>query len=146
MTDDETPKLQIDSDWKAEAQAEKERLAQKEAEKQDQPEGPTDLPDPDFRSIIGVLASPAVMGLGTMADPRTGSVMIDLVGAKFHIDLLETLEQKTKGNLSDEEGRELTQILAELRSRFVQVSDLVAQQAATAAPDAGAGPSQIHTP
>ncbi|MBT5583338.1 MAG: DUF1844 domain-containing protein, partial [Phycisphaerae bacterium] len=37
MTTDETPKIHVDSDWKAEAQAEKEKLAQTEAAKTDTP-------------------------------------------------------------------------------------------------------------
>jgi hypothetical protein len=73
------------------------------------------------------------MGLGAMADPQTGRVVIDLEGAQFSIDVLDVLEQKTKGNLSKEEADELKQILAELRSRYVQISQLVAKQMAAQA-------------
>ncbi len=140
------PKLHIDSDWKAEAQKEKERLAQKEqaAKASKSAEGkpgaggkgasskgePGELPEASFRSLIGMLASQAVMGLGAMADPQTNRVVIDLEGSRFAIDLLDVLEQKTKGNLEKEEADELRQILAELRSRFVQISQLVAKQMA----------------
>ena len=50
---DPAPKLQIDSDWKAEAQAEKERLAAKEAENKadaDGPGAPGELPEANFKS------------------------------------------------------------------------------------------------
>jgi hypothetical protein len=129
MTDEE-PKIQIDSDWKAEAQAEKERLAEKEqAQAEREPDHrPGELPQPDFRALVGTLASQAIMGLGAVADPKTGRVVIDLVTSRFSIDLLGVLEEKTKGNISDEEAKELTQTLAELRARFVQISNLVAQQ------------------
>ena len=110
--DQGAPKLHIDSDWKAEAQREKERLAEKEkqakpaAAKPGQPSRETgELPPADFKSLIGMLASQAVMGLGAMADPQSGRVIIDLEGARFAIDLLDVLEQKTKGNLSEEEGK-----------------------------------------
>jgi len=68
------------------------------------------------------------MGLGALGDQKTGRVVIDLGTARFAIDLLGVLEEKTKGNISDEEALELTQTLAELRARFVQISNLVAQQ------------------
>ncbi len=137
--DDPSPKLQVDSDWKAEAQAEKERLAQQEEAKAESGEGrPGELPEASFKTLMGVLASQAIMGLGAMGDPKTGRVMIDLDGAKFNIDLLEVLDEKTKGNLDDDEANDLTQVLTELRSRFVHVAQLVAQQGA-APPEAGAG-------
>ena len=137
---DETPvpKIQVDSNWKAEAQAEKERLVEKEAEKEtkkaEEPGGgetPQELPEADFKALMGLLASQAIMGLGAYTDPKTGGVVVDLLGSKFAIDLLGVLEEKTKGNTSEEEAKELSQVLAELRMRFVQVSDAVVKQAAS---------------
>ena len=55
-------------------------------------------------------------------------MVIDVVGAQFAIDLLGVLEEKTKGNLSAEESAELTEVLAHLRARFVQIARLVASQ------------------
>ncbi|MBT5656508.1 MAG: DUF1844 domain-containing protein [Phycisphaerae bacterium] len=139
MTTDETPKIHVDSDWKAEAQAEKEKLAQAEAAKTDTPsEGGGKLPPPDFKGLVGLLASQAVMGLGAMPDQSGKGVMIDLEGAKFAIDLLDMIELKTKGNLKEDESTELSAVLTELRSRFVQITELLAQQAAQPAA-AGSG-------
>lgn len=146
---DDTPRIHVDSDWKAEAQAEKDRLAEqataKEAAAGDAPTDPNappgaELPPADFKGLMGVLASQAIMGLGAYTDPKTGGVVIDLPGAKFAIDLLAILEEKTTGNISEEEAGELTNILNELRSRFVQIAQLVAQQAA-----AGVGPDGTPT-
>ncbi len=134
-SEDTTPKIQIDSDWKAEAQAEKERLdtqEQAKSEKKAQTRGK--LPDADFRGLVSMLASQAIMGLGTMTDPKTGGVVIDLEGSRFSIDLLGVLEEKTKGNLTEEEATELTQLNTELRNRFVEVTKLVAQHAAAPSP------------
>lgn len=136
--DDSAPKLQIDSDWKAQAQAEKAKLLEQEKAREEQvgedAQQPGKLPQADFKSLMGVLASQAIMGLGAMNDPKTGKVVIDLEGARFSIDLLGVLEDKTKGNLSNEQSKEITQILAELRSRFVQITQLVAQQQAGGSP------------
>jgi uncharacterized membrane protein len=135
MTDqDSTPKIHIDADWKAEAQAEKERMKASEAahsgeSREQKPRGPRELPEANFRTLVSVLASQALLGLGTVADPEQKGVMVDLDGARFSIDLLGVLEDKTTGNLSDDESKELKSLLGELRSRFVQVSQLIAQQA-----------------
>ncbi len=142
--DEPTPKLHVDTDWKAEAQAEKERLTVAESARSESrgtgrtPDGGT-LPNADFRALVGILASQALMGLGTMQDPQTKGIVIDFEGSRFSIDLLGVLEEKTKGNLTDEESTELVQLLAELRSRFVQINDLVARQAAVTAVPGAAG-------
>lgn len=141
--DEEAPKLQIDSNWKAEAQAEKERLAKQEQEKEKEKattgtSGRERPPEADFKSLMGVLASQAIMSLGALGDPKTGRVVIDLEGARFSIELLSVLEEKTKGNLTDEEAKEIAQVLAELRNRFVQITHMVAQQAPP--------PSAVSTP
>ena len=143
--EDPAPKLHIDSDWKTEARAEKARLESVEEAKEkkgDRPEA-GEMPKADMRALIGVLASQAIMGLGAVGDPKAGKVVVDLPGSQFCIDLLAVLEEKTKGNLSDEEAKELNQILAELRGRYVQISHLIAKQAAagpgTAAGAAGGG-------
>ena len=125
-------KLHIDSDWKAQAQAEKDRLARQEAEREAKGSGrgkPGEMPPADFRSLVGVLASQAMSGLGVYGDEK-GRLIVDPVGAKFSIDLLGVLEEKTRGNLAKEEAEELTGILQELRVRFVQVVELLARQAA----------------
>lgn len=125
---DESNRLHIDSDWKAQAQAEKERLAEKEASRTDEAGTPGEMPPADFRGLIMTLGSQAMMGLGAYGDPQTGQVMIDLPGAQFAIDLLGVLEEKTKGNLTAEEATELNEVLSQLRSRFVYVAKLVAAQ------------------
>ena len=128
---DDAPKLHIDSDWKAEAQAEKERLAAKAASKAEDKAatgGPGELPPADFKGLMGILVSQAIMGLGAYTDPESGGVVVDLPGSRFAIDLLAVLEEKTKGNLTDDEAKELSAVLGELRSRFVQIAQLIAQQ------------------
>jgi len=46
----------------------------------------------------------------------------DLELARYHIDMLGTLEQKTRGNLSPQESKVLTQTLNDLRMAFVQLT------------------------
>ena len=127
MSEDKTPEIQIDNDWKAEAQAEKERLSQAEQKAEEKAEA-RQMPEPNFRGLLGILASQALMGLGMHQDPSGKGVMVDLEGSKFAIDLLEMLQGKTEGNLTEEESAELKQLISELQSRFVQIAQLVAAQ------------------
>ena len=124
---DQTPQIQVDSDWKAEAQAEKERLTEAEQKVEEKAEQ-RQMPEPDFRGLLGILASQALMGLGMHQDPSGKGVMVDLEGSKFAIALLEMLNEKTKGNLSEEEVKELKQLVTELQNRFVQIAQLVSAQ------------------
>ncbi len=154
MTDESsTPKLHIDSDWKAQAQAEKERLAQKEHAREEERKtgaaGPDELPPAEFRTLVSMLASQALMGLGGYGDQKSGKVVVDLPGAKLSIDLLAVLEEKTKGNLSKEEEDELREVLAAVRSRFVYFVDLVTRQQALGNLEqerGGAGPTLGGSP
>ncbi len=139
------PKIVIDSDWKAQAQAEREKLAAQEkkaaASKPPQGTGPgaaagqqmEGLPPADFRSLLEVLITQALMYMGGFPDPETGRAMVSLEHAKFHIDLLAVLEAKTKGNLAAEEAADLAQVLNQLRLQFVEISKAVAQAIAKGA-------------
>lgn len=137
-TPEETPQLHVDSDWKAEAERERERLAAAEAKAREEADAagaagggrPGELPPADFRGLVGMLASQALMGLGAVADPQTGGAVVDLDGSRFAIDLLGVLEEKTAGNLAEEEATELSQALAALRTRYVEISKIVAEQMA----------------
>lgn len=125
---DQAPKIIVDSDWKSQAQAEKEKLAEQEAKAAPAGKGgPDALPPADFRGLVGMLATQAVMYMGGLADRSTGQAIFDPEYSKHMIDLLGVLESKTKGNLSDEESKELSGVLHELRLRFVELSDYVAK-------------------
>jgi hypothetical protein len=141
---DTPPKIEIDSDWKAEAQAEKERLATAEKKVEERAEA-RKVPDADFRGLLGALASQALMGLGMHQDPSGKGVMVDLEGSKFVIDLIGVVEEKTKGNLSEDEAAELTQLYTELQNRFVQIAQLVTAQA-TGGADAPLGTGAASPP
>jgi hypothetical protein len=118
------PKLIIDSDWKSQAQAEKDKLAEKAA-----PKGGADpeTRDVTFEDVIGMLATNALSYLGYVPDPYTGQAMVSLEYAKLHIDMLNVIESKTKGNLNETEKASLDKILTQLRAAFVEVSQAVAK-------------------
>ena len=118
------PKLIIDSDWKSQAKAEKEKLAEKTAPKAQESQEQREI---GFEDIVGMLATNTLSYLGYVPDPYTGQAMVSLEYAKLHIDLLGVLEQKTKGNLTEDEKSALEKTLSQLRMAFVEVSQAVAQ-------------------
>ncbi|MBN8644963.1 MAG: DUF1844 domain-containing protein [Planctomycetes bacterium] len=133
-----TPSLHVDSDWKAQAQAEKERLAREEAEraaKQAPAGGPGqaqgEFPVPDFRALVDMLAMQAVMYMGGVADKSSGRAIFDPEYSRHMIDLLGVLEEKSKGNITPEEQQDLSLVLNELRLRYVELMKMVAAQAAS---------------
>ena len=80
----------------------------------------------------------ALRGMGKIQDPATGEMMRDLDLARTAIDWLEMLEEKTAGNLTDEESRLLRQVLTTLRLNFVDERE---REASSPAEDAGAAGS-----
>ena len=119
--DKDEPKIHVDSDWKAQAQAEKEKLSKKEepAAGLETDRGP--FPEPSFSLLVISLVSQALICLGDLDNPITKKKQLDLEAAKHHIDMLEMLDAKTSGNLSDEEKKLLDAVLYELRMRYVQL-------------------------
>lgn len=73
----------------------------------------------DFSSFIVSLASSAMVHLGEVADPL-GQQTENLSLAKQTIDVIGLLEEKSKGNLDEEETKLLETILYDLRMRFVK--------------------------
>jgi hypothetical protein len=142
MSESETPKLIIDSDWKAQAQAEKEKLSQQEQErsaKAGERGGDAEgMPPPDFRTLVGMLATQALMYMGAIPDEQ-GRAMVALDVAAHYTDMLEMLSSKTKGNLSKDEEEELTEVVRELRARFVQLTGMVAEARKKQASGGGQG-------
>ena len=114
MTDEER-RLQIDDDWKSEPAAEKARLAETVEEQAGQP-----MPAADFVGLIQLIAMQAVVGLGGLAGPGGQEIPPNLELAKHHIDMLEVIEAKTKGNLNDEEKRLIDTTLHQLRMAYVE--------------------------
>lgn len=78
------------------------------------------MPELNFTTFILSLNSSALVHLGMANDPTTGNAMKNLPVAKQTIDVIAMLEEKTRGNLTSDEGRLLTNILYELRLLYVK--------------------------
>jgi hypothetical protein len=137
---DETPSLHIDTDWKKQAQEEKKRLVEEAKRAAAVPSTPAAPPSADpltpgrpgggrprgetvasFASIIQSFLSQARYFLGELS-PQGMEPAINLDMAKYQLDMLSILEDRTKNNLAEDEQRLLDTALYELRMRFVNVA------------------------
>ena len=118
----------VDSDWKAQARAEKEKLAEKaKASEASKPAGSAargqgGMPPANFETLISTLTTQALFAMGAIPDPRTGQRIQHLDLAKHNIDMLGVLEEKTKGNLTQEESDMLAKTAYELRTTYIRLA------------------------
>jgi len=75
-----------------------------------------------FSTLVLSLGSSAVMALGLEKNPQTNKFEKDLELARFNIDMLQLLKEKTKNNLDAEEKLFLEQITSDLQLRYVAAS------------------------
>ncbi len=115
-------KIIIDEDWKAEAQKEKEVLAEEEEKDEQQPKRRGPLPKGDLAALISTLTTQAFFSMGAFKIEGQENREPDLELAKYNIDMLETLEEKTKGNLSEDEAKILAETLNQVRMAYVKLS------------------------
>lgn len=119
------PKIVVDEDWKSRVQAEKEAAGKPAAASEPEKETKTQraatapLPDASFELLVSTLMAQALTAMGKLPDPVQGHAVVRPDLAQHYIDLLGMLEQKTKGNLTDDEAQMLDAVLHQLRMTFV---------------------------
>lgn len=134
---DETPSLQIDTDWKKQAQEEKKRLAEQSKERAaaaTTTAGPSvspsaarerqpgrEMPAASLATLVQGVVTQALYYLGDLA-VRGGEPVVNLDMARHHIDTLAVLEEKTAGNLNEDEKKLVDSALYETRMRYVSVA------------------------
>ena len=127
---DEKRKIIVDEDWKTQVENEKARLKEPprvalDAETSDTQASPSgadaSLPPASFQLLVSSLATQSLIFLGQVPDPIDNSTVLRPNAARHYIDLLEMLQEKTQGNLTEVESRELEDILHQLRMLFVMV-------------------------
>ena len=86
-----------------------------------------------FQGLVFSLAAGAMQQMGKTVSPVTGKIEKDLEHAQMSIDMLDMLEAKTRGNLTDNESKLLKQIIGDLKLNYVE--ELKDSQAAAAKPE-----------
>lgn len=74
-----------------------------------------------FLQFVSGLAAQTLMHLGAMENPITGATDVDLPNARYSIDILAVLQEKTAGNLTEEEEEYLRLAIRDLRLRYIEV-------------------------
>ena len=93
-----------------------------------------------FIELVMMQAQQAAMFLGRLPGPEGQQPEVNLEFARMFIDQLEMLQEKTRGNLSNEETQVLNGVLADLRLAFVQASG------APSVPQHAAAPAPVEAP
>jgi hypothetical protein len=73
----------------------------------------------NFSTLVLSIGSSAAMALGLAPNPVSGKVEKDTNLARFNIDLLRMLREKTKGNLTADEQKFVESICTDLQMKFV---------------------------
>jgi hypothetical protein len=89
---------------------------------EDRQQEPAQLPEINFSTFVVSLSSSALIHMGIVPDPLTGETKKELALAKQTIDMLGMLQEKTRGNLTDDEAQLMESMLYDLRMRYVEES------------------------
>jgi hypothetical protein len=128
-------KIIIDEDWKSQVEAERAEAAKAkpaatetaaamgkdESETADPP-----MPPASFELLLTTLATEALVALGHVPHPVTGKTQVQRNQAKFLIDTVDLLRQKTAGNLTTSEQQVIDSLLHQMRLVFVATADVPA--------------------
>ncbi|NTW77645.1 MAG: DUF1844 domain-containing protein [Syntrophaceae bacterium] len=79
-----------------------------------------DYPPINFTNFVLSLHTSALFHFGDIPDPTSGKAQKDLVAVKQTIDMLDMINEKTKGNLNEQENNLLQGVLYELKMRYVK--------------------------
>ncbi|MEZ6095078.1 MAG: DUF1844 domain-containing protein [Pirellulaceae bacterium] len=123
MTDNsqsEDSKIVVDEDWKDQVAREKAEQRAKERRQAREDKHKDDMPPATFEMLVSTFATQALASLGFFPDPSTGKPNVNRQLAKHFIDMLAMLDEKTAGNLSDDEKAMLDGALHQLRMAFLQ--------------------------
>jgi hypothetical protein len=101
-----------------------------------------------FIEFVMMQAQNAALFLGQIPNPQTGQGEVNLELAKMFIDQLGMIQEKTRGNLTNEETAVLRSTLSNLQMAFVEVSQQARgeSRAASLQPEPSAEPSATSVP
>ncbi|MBW2570192.1 MAG: DUF1844 domain-containing protein [Deltaproteobacteria bacterium] len=109
-----------EEDKESEKEPEKEETKAQESASAEKQDAEAQLPEINNPTFIISLNASALVNLGAIEDPASGKKVKNLLIAKQTIDILSMLEEKTRGNLTEEEEQILKNILYDLRIIYVK--------------------------
>ena len=104
-----------------------------------------------FIEFVMMHAQNAALFLGQIPNPKTGEGEVNLELAKMFIDQLAMIQEKTRGNLTNEETTVLRNALSNLQMAYVEVARAqerggASQPSPAPEPATSAEPTQTSTP
>jgi hypothetical protein len=96
-----------------------------------------------FIEFVMMHAQNAALFLGQIPNPKTGESEINLDLARMFIDQLEMIQEKTRGNLTNEETMVLRNALSNLQMAFVEASGAAGPQRAPQTESPQSAPSPL---
>ena len=119
MEDVRFTEKKIDEGWKHQVGSERQEKSESSTKSS---ATPRTIPENTFSYFLTSLATQALVHLGEIENPLTKTKSQDLNAAKEIIDLLIVLKQKTTGNLTVDESKLLSSLIADLQIRFAQAA------------------------
>lgn len=110
------PEKTVDEEWKKTVQEEKETVGEEKPEQKTKQR----IPEASFNLFISSLVTQILINLGEVENPFNKKKEQNLDQAKFIIDTLQIIRDKTRGNLSDDEEKYLDTMLYDLRMRYIE--------------------------
>jgi Domain of unknown function (DUF1844) len=95
-----------------------------------------------FIEFVMMHAQNAALFLGQIPNPKTGEGEVNLELAKMFIDQLAMIQEKTRGNLTNEESTVLRNALSNLQMAYVEVARETPKGAAQPQPEQAEAPSK----
>src|SRR5947208_9549257 len=83
-----------------------------------------------FIEFVVMHAQNAALFLGQIPNPKTGEPEVNLDLARMFIDQLSMIQEKTRGNLTSEETKVLSNALSNLQMAYVEVASEISKGAA----------------
>ena len=80
------------------------------------------MPPASLEMLVTTLVTEAMISLGQVPHPQTGEVVFQPLQAKYLIDTIDMLREKTKGNVTADETDLMEQLLHQLRLAYVQLT------------------------
>ena len=114
----ETPEAEDTSEEQASSETSDEQLSEEQVDELESVE----FPEASFDMLLMQHHTQAMLAMGMIPDPATGQVIKNKSAAKFHIDMLGIIQERTKGNLNQGEEEALNGVLHNLRMMFVEVN------------------------
>ena len=99
-----------------------------------------------FIEFVVMHAQNAALFLGQIPNPKTGEPEVNLDLARMFIDQLAMVQEKTRGNLTGEEAKVLSNALSNLQMAYVEVARTEPGGQDEAAPEATAQPEAAEAP